>query len=231
MKARGSITGPVILIAVGLIFLIHAISPSFQIADLVSRYWPYLLILWGTIALIEVCVRFAADRPVPTNGISGGGWVVVLFICIIGSAANEIRRPDTWWHNIGFQRGMEALGDEHQYSIDLIQKSVGPHPHVILENFQGDAKITGTESSDLSLGGHKAVRAFEPREADDANTKTPVEVVQEGNNIIIRCHQDRANSRARVTTNLDLSIPKGSSIEAVGTFGDFDISSIAGDVE
>jgi hypothetical protein len=108
---------------------------------------------------------------------------------------------------------------------------VGANPHVILESFRGDAKITGGENGELTLSGHKSVRAFETGQADEANTRTPVEVVQEGNTVIIRCHQDDANSRSRVTTNLEITIPKGASVEAVGTLGDFDISSITGDIE
>ena len=37
--------------------------------------------------------------------------------------------------------------------------------------------------------------------------------------------------RTPVTTDLDISVPKGASIEATGTRGDFDISSITGDVD
>jgi DUF4097 and DUF4098 domain-containing protein YvlB len=232
MRPRsGSITGPLVLITVGAIFLVHAVSPDFQLADLLARYWPYLLILWGGIALIEVCVRFAGSKPVPANGISGGAWVFVIFVCLAGAAANEISRPDTWWHNVGFDRGMQAFGEEHEYSIDPIQKSVSKSPRVILESFQGDAKISGNENAEVSLSGHKSVRAFESNQADEANSRTPVEIVQEGNTIFIRCHQDQANSRAHVTSNLELTVPKGSSLQVVGILGDFDISSITGDVE
>jgi DUF4097 and DUF4098 domain-containing protein YvlB len=231
MRPRGSVTAPLVLIAVGVVFLIHALSPSFQIGDLLWLYWPYLLILWGVIALIEVCVRFAGNRPVPTNGVSGGAWGLVVVICIVGAASNEIHRPDAWWHNVGFDRGMEAFGEEHEYSIDPQEKSVGAAPHLIIENFRGDAKITGSDVAAISLSGHKTVQSFEARAADDTNGRTPVEIVQEGNNVIIRCHQDRADSRSRVVTNLEISLPKGASVEAVGTVGDFDISSISGDVD
>ncbi len=231
MRHRGSIAGPLVLIAVGVIFLVRAISPNFPIADILALYWPYLLILWGIIALVEVCVRFAAARPIPANGISGGGWFLVVLICLVGAGANEARRTNTWWHNLGFPRSMEAFGEEHQFSIDPRQISVGATPHLILENFLGDAKITGADNNDFSLSGHKSVRAMEVREADEANSQTPVEVLQEGNNIIVRCHQDRADSRSRVTTNLELSVPKGASITAVGTLGDFDISAVTGDVD
>ena len=39
-----------------------------------------------------------------------------------------------------------------------------------LESLRGDVKITGTDAAEVSLGGHKLVRAFEERLADVALT-------------------------------------------------------------
>ncbi|HMJ60739.1 MAG TPA: DUF5668 domain-containing protein, partial [Bryobacteraceae bacterium] len=70
MRPRGSPTGPLVLIVVGAIFLIHAISPEFAVGDLFFHYWPYLLILWGVIAFIEVSIRFGRSGQIPANGVS-----------------------------------------------------------------------------------------------------------------------------------------------------------------
>jgi len=94
MRPRGSLTGPLVLIVVGAIFLIHAISPEFAVGDLFLHYWPYLLILWGVIALIEVSIRFAGSGQIPANGVSGGGWALVVFICLAGVAAYEMHRAN-----------------------------------------------------------------------------------------------------------------------------------------
>ena len=231
MRVSGSIAGPLILILVGAVFLIHSISPEFRLPDLLTHYWPYLLIIWGVVSLAEIFVRFAGSGPMPRNGISGGGWALVVLVSLAGLTAFEVRRPDTWWRQVGFERGVEAFGEEHEYSIAAQQRAVGPAPHIVIENFKGDAKVTGAPGDELSLTGHKTVRAFEARDADKSDKQTPVEIVVEGNNIIIRCHQDRADSRSPVTTNLELSVPQGASLEATGERGDFDVTGLAGDVE
>jgi len=232
MNPRGSLTGPLVLIVIGVLFLIHAVVPDFAVTELLSQYWPYLLILWGVIGLVEVCVRFATSSgPVPTSGISGGAWFAILLICLIGVVAYEVRRSNPWWRQVGFERGIEAFGSEHEYSIEAQRQNTGAAPRVILESFRGDAKIVGAEGSGVSLTGRKLVRAFDAKLADSTNTKTPIELVVEGNTVIVRCHQDRADSRARVTTNLELSVPKGASVEATGTGGDFEVSSLTGDVD
>ncbi|MGH9696437.1 MAG: LiaF transmembrane domain-containing protein, partial [Bryobacteraceae bacterium] len=122
MRPRASLTGPLVLIVVGVIFLMHAISPEFAIADLFLYYWPYLLILWGVIAFIEVTIRFARSGQIPANGVSGGGWVLVIFICLAGVAAYEMHRANPWWRQMGWERGVEAFGAEHEYAIDPQRK-------------------------------------------------------------------------------------------------------------
>ena len=230
MRARGSITAPLVLIVVGTIFLLRAVQPDFQIGPLLSHYWPFLLIVWGLIALLEVTVRFVGNAPIPTNGVSGGGWFLVVMVCIIGATAHEIQRPDTWWRKVGFTRGIEALGDDHEYSIDPQTVPASGKPRIVIESFRGDAKITGSDTDQVTLTGQKSIRSFDERDADASNKQTNVEVVKDGDTIIIRCHQDKANPRATITSNLDLTVPKGASVQAVGTRGDFDISDVSGSV-
>lgn len=231
MRQRGSVAGPLILIAIGVLFLLHAISPNFPIADVVAQYWPYLLIAWGLIQLVEISVRALRGRQIPINGISGGGWALVVLICFVGLATYQVRRSDNWWRRVGFEHGVEVFGNEHDYPIDSVQKPVGQTPHLVIEAFRGDAKIAGNDGTEITVNGRKIIRALEQREADRANQETPVEVVVEGNTVTIRCNQTKSGGRAPVTTDLDVSVPKGASIEATGTAGDFDVSSLAGDVD
>jgi DUF4097 and DUF4098 domain-containing protein YvlB len=232
MRPRsGSITGPLVLILIGVVFLIRSISPEFRIADLVARYWPYGLILWGTVALIEVFIRFRSNGPIPRNGISGGGWAIVIFVALFGSSVFQFERPDNWFRQVGFQSGIEAFGEEHQYPVNTITRSVGLAPRIIIEDFRGDAKISGTNANTISVTGQKNIGAFDIHDADKANSQSPVEVLTDGNTITIRCHQDRLDTRTSVSTNLDVSVPKGASIEASAARGSIDVSSLTGDIQ
>jgi DUF4097 and DUF4098 domain-containing protein YvlB len=231
MRPRSSITAPLILIAIGVLFLLHALSPEFHVGEMLATYWPFLLIAWGILALLEVCVLALRSAPLPVNGISGGGWFLVILICIAGLITNEVRRPDTWWRRTGWEHGVQAFGEEHDYSIGTVQKAVGKSPHIVIETFRGDAKISASDSADLTLNGHKTIRSFDSDAAERANSASPVEVLVQGDTVTIRCNQDKAGVHAPVTTDLEISVPKGASIEATGTLGDFDISGIAGAVE
>jgi DUF4097 and DUF4098 domain-containing protein YvlB len=231
MKTRGSITGPLVLILIGAIFLIRAVQPDFQIFPLLGHYWPYLLILWGAVAFLEVTFRFLQQAPIPTNGISGGGWFLAVMVCIIGASAFEVHRPDTWWRQAGFTQGFEnVMGEDHQYSLRPQKVAAGSEPRILIESFRGDAKITGGDGTEVSLVGQKRIHSMDTGAADSADKQTGVELIKDGNTLIVRCHQDRAGSQSSVTTNLELTVPRDSSVDAVGTRGDFDISSINGNV-
>ena len=65
MRPRRSLGGPLVLIAIGVLFLIHTISPDFEIVDIFSRFWPFALILWGVVQLIEIGIWAARGTPVP----------------------------------------------------------------------------------------------------------------------------------------------------------------------
>ncbi|HLH01733.1 MAG TPA: DUF4097 family beta strand repeat-containing protein [Bryobacteraceae bacterium] len=231
MRPRGSITGPLIIIGLGVLFLVHAVSPDFPLLDWLGLYWPYVLIGWGVVALLEVTFRTLRGGPIPTNGVSGGGWFLVVLICLVGLSAYQMRKPDTWWRNTDWSRGFDdAFGEQHDYSVNVTQKKTGPAPHIVIEDFRGDAKINGAASNEVTVGGHKTIRASKDALSDRADAATPVEVELDGNNLIVRCNQNRAPYRTSVTTNLELTVPRGASIEISGTRGDFDISGVNGDL-
>jgi DUF4097 and DUF4098 domain-containing protein YvlB len=231
LRPPGSITGPIIVILIGVVFLIHAFAPAFQLADLVAWYWPYVLIAWGAIAFLEVTLRALRGATIPLNGISGGGWVMVILICLAGLTVFQFRRGG-WWQQTNWVRGFsEAFAEEHEYSVGPLNRSLGAAPHVVLESYRGDAKVVGADGNSITVTGHKTIRAIDTNTADGANASTPVEIQVQGNRVIVRCNQDRADARSRVSTDLDITVPRSASLQATNNHGDFDVSALAGDVD
>src|SRR5205085_1207570 len=54
-----SITGPLILVTIGLLFLLNNVRPDLLSLSVIERYWPFLLIGAGAIGLIEVLFHAA----------------------------------------------------------------------------------------------------------------------------------------------------------------------------
>lgn len=228
---RASFVGPLILIGIGVLFLCRNLFPDLPLMDYISRFWPFLLIGWGLLRLIEIGVWAATSKPLPSRGMSGGEWVLVVFLVLIGSAIWSGHRDG--WLNRNHIRvgGLEIFGEAFDYPINGQKTAAGAAPQIVIESFRGNARISGSDSADVKVTGRKTVRALNQADADKANQATPFEVVTSGSQIIIRTNQDRANSGARVTSDLEITVPKGSSISASGRYGDFDVNDITGAVE
>ena len=230
MRPRGSIVGPLILITIGVVFLLRTVWPGFSVFDVFAVYWPYLLIAWGVLQIIEISVRARSRGPIPRNGITAGGWFLVLLICLVGFTMFEVHGPETWWRRVSFNQGMDWFGEAHDYSIASQTQAAGNSPHLVLQDFRGNAKIVGGDVSQIELSGHKTIRALKDAEARRADEDTPVVLMADGNTITVRTNQQKAPNNVRISTDLELTVPRGTSVDAVGRLGDFDISNITGNV-
>jgi hypothetical protein len=229
---RGSVVGPLILIGLGILFLARNVIPDFPVWDLTSRFWPALLIAWGGLRLLEVLFLAVSSRPLPQAGISGGEWIVVVLVCIIGASAHEAKHYSNWFPNQRALRGLVVnMGESFDYPMPESQKPCARNCKILIENFRGNAKIVGTDTTLVKLSGRKSIRAFQQTEADKANTDTPVELIVQGDQIIVRTNQSRVSDSLLVATDLELQVPASASVEAHGRTGDFDIQDIQGNVD
>ena len=232
MTRRGSVIGPLILILIGLLFLLRNVWPDIAITHLITQYWPYVLIAWGALRLIEILVWAALSRPLPRNGVSGGEWVLVVFLCIFGSAFHTMRHYDGWFPDGRALRGFVVnMGDSYDFPISPATKPSGKAPRVIIESFRGNARITGADASAVTVSGRKTVRAFQQNDADRANAETPLDLISQADDVIVRTNQDRVQDASRVSDDLEIAVPRGATIEAHGRYGDFEINDIGGSVE
>jgi len=64
---KRSVSGPLVVIGIGFLFLMNNFYPEIFTWRELWRYWPFLLIGIGVIQLIEVIVNAAGDRPMPVR--------------------------------------------------------------------------------------------------------------------------------------------------------------------
>jgi DUF4097 and DUF4098 domain-containing protein YvlB len=230
MRPR-SFIGPLILIALGGIFLANNLRPDLPILELLGRYWPFLLIGWGVLRLIEVLYWSATRKPLPDRGISGGEWGLVVVIVVIGtSVLIGTRFRDRWGSNRYTVRGLEVFGESYDYPMSG-NSPCGKAPKVVIDNARGNVRITTADTEDCKLSGTKTVKSFQQAEADRYNKDTPLEMVRQGDQLIVRTNHDRIGGWPRVKADLEIVVPKGASIEGRNRYGDYDISDLAGSVE
>lgn len=228
---RGSIIGPVLLIVIGALFLLHNLNPGLPIISVIGRWWPVLLIGWGLTRVIEITYWNNSGRPLPTNGISGGEWTFIVFLWMIGSAiftANNFH-VGNWPGRIGIRGVEDLLGESHQFPFtEQKLAAVGKAPRILVENLRGDTRILGSDVEEVRATGRLSVRAIQAADAEKTSRECKLEVVRQGDLIVVRSNQERAGGSTKVDADLEITVPRGASVEMRGRYGDWEVGDLAG---
>jgi hypothetical protein len=220
---RRSLTGPLLVLGIGCVFLWRNMHPDTQVFDLLAQYWPFVLIAWGFLRLIEVAIW---HRDGVRGSFSGGEIVLVIFICLFGTGIWQARE-----HGARFQfGGLDIWGQQYDYPVSATASAAGIK-RIVFENTHGNLKLTGGDGQDVTVTGHKEIRGSTRDEADRANGETPVEIVRQGDRLVVRTNQDRVANNRRITDDLEVMVPRGMAMESRGANGDHDIGQLDGDVE
>lgn len=222
---RHSFAGPIILIAIGLLFLLNNLNPGFSIGAFISQYWPFLLIVMGVVGLVEVFAN-AASGAEPGRRVFRFAWVLwpLLFIGLLSSGGNhQFRFPSFGSGGVGI------FGAEYEYDVNASAPAAGIS-RVVLDNTRGSVNIKGDDESEVRITGHRTIRAYNKSDADRVNEQSPVKIEKQGDLLIVHADNTSGNSISS-SADLDITIPKGLNVEAHGRSGDLSIDDVDGSVD
>ncbi len=241
-RRRRSMTGPFILIILGVVFLLAnmGIVSHTRLAMLFAHYWPVLLILWGTIKLVEY--QQAKRDNVPAPGIGGGGVVLLVFLVIFGLMATHA--ANFHWNELRDQIDLgdsdidiPGFGKTFNYDDSLAQ-ALPAGSSVKIVNDRGAVNVSVSNDDQLRVTVRKKIRADEQKEADQWNAGTKPQVTVSGNLVTVNANTMGAGDHP-VVADLDVSIPRKAALSiaskrgdvgVIGRDGTVDISSQKGDV-
>jgi hypothetical protein len=219
--------GPFVLILIGAVFLFNNVRPDLNLFSFFAEYWPFLLIGFGVLRLLEVVAFAAQSKPLPVSR-GGGDIALVILLCILGTILFQVHRHAPALR-IG-RRTMELFGESFDYPVSQ-QKAIGEKSRILFDNVRGNVRVSGADVNEIRISGRKTIHAYNKADADKASDQCPLEVVTEGDRVTVRTNQDRVSEDRRVTSDLEVTVPRGATIEGRGRLGDFDITDIAGGVE
>ncbi len=242
IRPRRSIAGPVVLIIIGVVFLLHSMGvlPWYDWGRWFAHCWPLLLILWGVIKLIEY--QQANRAGVRPSGIGPGGFLLVIFLVIAGLSSGAFYRWNWqgWrdWCASSDAQDLPWCGHEYTYT-DQMQQAFPPGDALHVTSQRGAINVTTSEDNQVHISVHKRINADRQEQADKWNDETRPKISTTGQTITVDTNTQGAGADPWVISDLDIAVPRKAAvvvsthhgdISIMGRDGNADITSQDGDV-
>ena len=221
-----SITGPLILVAIGLLFLVNNVWPDIFSISRIGDYWPFLLIGAGVIGLIEVLYHASRGVNPPPRVFYGAG---IFWVLVLGLVLTNVGRGRNWHFGRFENPGVSIFGSDYEYDVNLTQSGRDVN-RIVLDNLRGSLSLKGQDGGDVQVTGRKSVRAFNQNDADRANQQTQIHMDRQGDTLVIRADEFAGPHMIQVSADLDITLPRGISVESRGRNGDLTVDEIDGPV-
>ena len=233
---RGSIVGPILLIAVGVIFLLVQMNKLASVAlwDWYGRWWPIVLIGVGVIVLLEwgfdQIFRRDTAKPYVRPSIGGGVITLLVLLAILGISFKGIHDVghSAFGHDFGKLNEEDIdqfLGDKHGSDQTLVQ--VFPAQGSLeVDNPRGDVSISGTsDDNQIHILLHKEI--YSRSDSDAANKAQQLTPNLSVSGSFIRMSLPAIDgARADVI----ITLPADSTNSVTANHGDVHISALKGPV-
>jgi DUF4097 and DUF4098 domain-containing protein YvlB len=226
MRPR-SVTGPLILVAIGVVFLLNNMGHDVPLWRFIGDYWPFLLIGLGLIQLAEVLFHVSQGSPPPSRSGGGGGWFWLIMLCIF-LAIWGANRDGFRGLTINSNNGFSFFRSEFDYPVEAHSSPDGV-TRFVLDGVNGDLTIRGAEGGEVKVAGHKNIHAFSRNDADRADQSSQVHLQREGDSLVLRVDTPSHSGMLSISSDLDITVPKGLNLEARGR-GDLSVEDMAGTV-
>lgn len=225
-RARRSLTGPVILIGIGVIFLLsnlHLIH-GWQVWAWFGHWWPVLVILWGVIALVE---HASAHRlGYRTRHLGGIGIVLLVLLVVLGVVAHNTANAN--WGNVRDQLNMDdddlggLFGSPYTFE-DTLEQSFPANGDLRVVCDRGTLNITPADDDKIHVVVHKKLYAHEQNDASKYNEGTKPQITVNGTSVLLNANTDGAGDHG-VTADMDISVPAGAAVDIASKRGDVTIN-------
>lgn len=230
---RRSISGPLIVIGIGVLFFFNNFYPDIFTVRTLIRCWPFLLIGVGVVRLIEVLIDAGRARPLAPSHISFPGVVMIIFLCFVFWGISNAARHVGHVGSLPFVHGDAPwmFGESFDFDVTKSLPITASDGRLVLDGVRGNVTISGDDSSEVAVTGHKTIRAFNHGHADQANRHTQIEVVRNGNDIVVRSVGSGDHGNMSISYDLDIKAPRRFNLTAQGSPDNITAESLDGDVE
>jgi DUF4097 and DUF4098 domain-containing protein YvlB len=230
-RRRRSFAGPIVLIALGVIFLLgnlHVVSwPS--LGRLFAQYWPVLIILWGAIKLIEY---YQAQREgTRASGIGVGGFFLLIFLIIFGFSATQASRVN--WHalddDMDWGDHFFLFGDTFHFS-DEMEKAFPAGASLRVVSDRGAVTVNAWDEEKIKVVLHKSLAADNEEQSKKVDSQTRPTISFAGTVVTLNANTAGAGEHS-VSTDLDIYIPRKAPVDIATRRGDVSVHNRTAEVK
>ncbi len=222
-----SITGPLILVVIGVLFLLNNLGHDIPFWTYMRDYWPFLLIGIGVIRLGEVLFQVSKGAPLQAQS-GGGGWVLWTVLLCVVMAIWTAGRNGIHIGRLNTPGSVGILGNTFDYNVSANNSTDGV-TRLVLDNLNGNLTVHGDDSGQVKVTGHKTVRAFSRSDADRADRETVLHLERQGDSLVLSARDPAHSGMLSISTDLDIVAPKGLNVESRAR-GDLNVEDMGGTV-
>lgn len=231
-RYRRSLSGPIILVAIGTIFLLGnmGVLDWHNLGRWFAHYWPVLLIIAGVIKLIEY--QQAQRLGTRASGISAGGVFLIIAIIFFGLIATQASHFN--WGQLKNQIDIDdddfpMFGSKYNFDDQLAQAfPSGASLHV--NDLRGAVNIIASDDDEIRVVVHKRINAESQAEADKWNAGTKPQLTVSGSVVTLNANNQGAGDHW-VAEDLDISLPRKAAVVASTRYGDVSVTGRDGNLD
>ena len=228
---RGSITGPVLLLVLGVVFLLAQTGKTswWMVASWYGRWWPVVLIGAGLILLAE----WSYDHHLNPDGTMRGrrtlgGGVVFLLIVMAFAGVFTWAGTKIYENHLGegsfFNKdldGWDHIGNEHDEDASL-SSAIGSTESLTVRNPHGDVTVTGTSADgQVHVSAHKQAWSWNDSEAEDKTRRLEPLFTDNGSSLVLSVDAMQGGQ-----ADLTLQVPAGTALTIEAGRGDISVTGI-----
>jgi DUF4097 and DUF4098 domain-containing protein YvlB len=226
---RGSMVGPLVLVALGIVFLLAQMGRVSWASVLAwyAHWWPLVLIGAGLLLLAEWTFdqqMRPAGAPYRGRVLGGGVVLLLVLLALAGVGSRGVNHAMAWGnHTFGHEfSGFDiALGERHD-ADDSVSSPIVSGGALLIRNPHGDVTVTGaSDDGQVHVSCHKQVYARTDSDADSKESSLQPSFSQEGSNLTLN-----VASVAGGQADLTVQVPRDTMLTVRADHGDIDIQEI-----
>jgi DUF4097 and DUF4098 domain-containing protein YvlB len=225
---RGSIVGPLLVIAIGIIFFLVQ-TGHMSGHDLwlwYGHWWPVLLVGAGIVMVLEWAFdqyMYTGETPMRRRSIGGGVFTLLLLLGLTGIFVSGVRDGHFFGRpmNINQDNLDEFMGDKHESDQTLSQDfPVGTTLSV--DNPRGDISVSGTsDDNQIHVSVHKQVFTRSDSEADNKAQQLNPNLTKDGSTLNLKVASVEGGR-----ADLVITVPLAAATTVVANHGDIHVSEL-----